>query len=105
MSLIHFRIRGRLIAGFVAVGVVLAAAVGYTVHTVSAVSVLVDRIVEVRTPVALGSAELIGEVYSTLAILRGYLQNASVRPPISGLTADESAELAVCISGWEAGDE
>ena len=77
MSLIHFRIRGRLIAGFVAVGVVLAAAVGYTVHTVSAVSVLVDRIVEVRTPVALGSAELIGEVYSTLAILRGYLQIGS----------------------------
>lgn len=36
---------------------------------------------------------------------RGYLQNASVRPPISALTAEESAELAVCMSAWEAVDE
>jgi len=37
--------------------------------------------------------------------LRGYLQNAGVRPPISGLTAEENAELALCMSAWEAVDE
>jgi 4-hydroxy-tetrahydrodipicolinate synthase len=33
---------------------------------------------------------------------RGYLQNASVRPPISGLTAEESVELAAVITAWDA---
>ncbi len=77
MSLIHLRIRGRLIAGFVAVGIVLAAAVGYTVHTVVGVSVLVERMVDMRTPIALISTELVGDVYSTLAALRGYLQSGN----------------------------
>lgn len=73
MSLIHLRIRGRLIAGFVAVGIVLAVAVGYTVYIVSGVSLLVERMVDLRTPIALNSTELVSNVYSTLASLRGYL--------------------------------
>jgi|SRR5579871_4449805 len=73
VSLIHLRIRGRLIVGFAAVGIAFAAAVGYTVHTASGVSDLVDRMISLRTPVALNSAELVGNVYSTLASLRGYL--------------------------------
>ena len=77
MSLVHLRIRGRLIAGFVAVGIVLAAAVGYTVHTVVGVSVRVDRMVEMRTPIALSSTELVGDVYTTLSTLRGYLQSGN----------------------------
>jgi len=77
LSLIRLRIRGRLIAGFMAVGVVLAAAVGYTVQTVVGVSVVLERIVEMRTPIALSSAELVSDVYSTLAALRGYLQNGN----------------------------
>ena len=36
---------------------------------------------------------------------RGYLQNASVRPPISGLTAEESVELAAVITAWAATGE
>ena len=60
-----------------AVGIVLAAAVGYTVHTVAGVSVLVERMVDMRTPVALISTELVGDVYSTLAALRGYLQSGN----------------------------
>jgi 4-hydroxy-tetrahydrodipicolinate synthase len=36
---------------------------------------------------------------------RGYLQNAYVRPPISGLTAEESVELAAAITGWDAAGE
>ena len=60
-----------------AVGFVLAMAVGYTVHTVAGVSVVVTRIVQMRTPIALNSADLVGDVYSTLASLRGYLQSAN----------------------------
>ncbi len=73
MPLLHLRIRGRLIAGFIAVGTVLAEAVGYTVYTMTGVSVLFERVVNVRAPVSLGSTELVGNVYSTLAALRGYL--------------------------------
>jgi methyl-accepting chemotaxis protein len=73
----HLRIRGRLIAGFAAVGIVLAAAVGYAVHTVAGVSVMVERMVDMRAPIALISTELVGDVYSTLAALRGYLQSGN----------------------------
>ena len=77
LSLIRLRIRGRLIAGFVAVGIVLAAAVGYTVHTVGGVSAMVERMVNMRTPIALSSTEMVGDVYSTLAALRGYFQSGN----------------------------
>ena len=77
LSLIRLSIRGRLIAGFMAVGIVLVAAVSYTVQTVVGVSVVLERMVELRTPIALSSAELLGDVYSTLAALRGYLQNGN----------------------------
>ncbi|PWB57562.1 MAG: methyl-accepting chemotaxis protein, partial [Bradyrhizobiaceae bacterium] len=60
-------------AGFVALCLVLAAAVGYTVFTVGGVSAIVERMVMLRTPVALGSTEMVGNLYSTLATLRGYL--------------------------------
>jgi methyl-accepting chemotaxis protein len=73
LSVFNFRIRGRLIAGFAAVCAVLAAAVGYTVLTVGGVSQTVDRMVTLRTPVALDSTEMVGNLYSTLATLRGYL--------------------------------
>jgi methyl-accepting chemotaxis protein len=67
------RIRGRLIAGFAAICAIIAVAVGYTVFAVGAVSTIVDRMVNLRTPVALESTEMVGNLYSTLATLRGYL--------------------------------
>ena len=67
------RIRGRLIAGFAAVCAIIAMAVGYTVFAVGGVSTIVDRMVNLRTPVALESTEMVGNLYSTLATLRGYL--------------------------------
>ena len=79
MSLIRLRIRGRLIAGFVAVGIVLAVAVGYTVYTVAGVSAVVERMVNMRTPIALTSTEMVGDVYSTLAALRGYFQSGNAQ--------------------------
>jgi len=67
------RIRGRLIAGFAAICAIIAMAVGYTVFAVGGVSTIVDRMVNLRTPVALESTEMVGNLYSTLATLRGYL--------------------------------
>jgi methyl-accepting chemotaxis protein len=69
----RFSIRNRLMVGFAALCAVLAAAVGYTVYTVGGVSVLVERMVNLRTPVALESTQLVGNLYSTLSTLRGYL--------------------------------
>src|SRR5438105_4320207 len=69
----RLRIRGRLIAGFAAVCATIAIAVGYTVFAVGGVSTIVDRMVNLRTPVALESTEMVGNLYSTLATLRGYL--------------------------------
>ncbi|MDA9544445.1 MULTISPECIES: methyl-accepting chemotaxis protein [unclassified Bradyrhizobium] len=73
MSFFQFRIRGRLIAGFAAVCVIIAASVGYTVFAVGGVAMTVDRMANLRVPVALASTELVGNLYSTLATLRGYL--------------------------------
>lgn len=70
---LKLRIRGRLIACFIAVCAIFALAVGYTVFAVGGVSTVVSRMVSLRTPVALASTELVGNVYSTLATLRGYL--------------------------------
>ncbi|MEH2709865.1 methyl-accepting chemotaxis protein [Bradyrhizobium elkanii] len=70
---LNFRIRGRLISGFVAVCAIIALSVGYTVFAVGGVSISVGRMVNLRVPVALGSTELVGNLYSTLATLRGYL--------------------------------
>ncbi|WMT72666.1 methyl-accepting chemotaxis protein [Bradyrhizobium sp. Ash2021] len=70
---LNLRIRGRLIAGFVAVCAIFALAVGYTVFAVGGVSTIVSRMVNLRTPAALASTELAGNLYSTLATLRGYL--------------------------------
>ncbi|MGY4282655.1 methyl-accepting chemotaxis protein [Bradyrhizobium sp. LM2.7] len=67
------RIRGRLISGFLAVCAIIALSVGYTVFAVGGISTTVDRMVNLRTPVALASTELVGNLYSTLATLRGYL--------------------------------
>ncbi|MBR0752946.1 HAMP domain-containing protein [Bradyrhizobium jicamae] len=67
------RIRGRLISGFLAVCAIIALSVGYTVYAVDGISTTVDRMVKLRTPVALASTELVGNLYSTLATLRGYL--------------------------------
>src|SRR5437667_12307977 len=67
------RIRGRLIAGFAAICAIIAMAVGYTVFAVGGVSTIVDRMVNLLTPVALASTEMFGNLYSTLATFRGYL--------------------------------
>ena len=72
-ALFNLRIRGRLIAGFAAICLVLAAAVGYTVVQVGSVATTTERMVNLRAPVAQTSTELVANLYSTLSTLRGYL--------------------------------
>lgn len=72
-SYFKFRIGGRLIAGFAAVCAIIALSVGHTMLEVGRISTTVSRMTNLRTPVALASTELVGNLYSTLATLRGYL--------------------------------
>jgi methyl-accepting chemotaxis protein len=69
----QLKIGARLYAGFAAVCLILALAVGYTISVVGSTAQMVDRMVGLRTPVALTSTELVSNLYSTLATLRGYL--------------------------------
>src|SRR5437868_14140577 len=70
---IRLRMTGRLLVGFAAIVAILAVAVGYTVFMVGGIGTTVDRMVTLRTPVAIQSTQLVGNLYSTLATLRGYL--------------------------------
>ena len=76
-AFLRLRVRGRLIAGFAGVCLVFAGAVGTTVWAVNQVSTATERMVDLRTPVAITSTELVGNLYSTLASLRGYLLTGS----------------------------
>jgi methyl-accepting chemotaxis protein len=72
-AVFDLRVRGRLMAGFGAVCLVLAVAVGYTVVQVGSVATTTERMVNLRAPVSQTSTELVANLYSTLATLRGYL--------------------------------
>ena len=73
MSIFNLRIRGRLLAGFAAICVLLAATVAYTAYAMSDISYRFRRVVDLRAPVAIASTQLVGNLYSTLSTLRGYL--------------------------------
>jgi methyl-accepting chemotaxis protein len=75
--LANVRISGRLIAGFTAVSIILAASVGYTAFVLRGVGQNVDRMANVRMPVSIESAQLASNVYASLAALRAYLMTAS----------------------------
>jgi methyl-accepting chemotaxis protein len=64
-------IRGRLLAGFALICVLLAATVGYTIYAMSDINARVDQVVDLRAPVAINSGQLITHLYATLATLRG----------------------------------
>jgi methyl-accepting chemotaxis protein len=73
MPSLNLRITGRLVLGFATLTALLAAAVGYTSLTLGGVSQSVERMVNLRAPVAIESTQMVGNLYSTLATLRGYL--------------------------------
>jgi methyl-accepting chemotaxis protein len=72
-AITNLRIGTKLTAGFAAVCIVLAVAIGFTIHVITGVAQVVDKMANLRTPIALESTELVGNLYSTLATLRGYL--------------------------------
>ena len=69
----NVRIRTRLLAGFGLICMLLACAVGYSAYAVSNVSQRFRDIVELRSPVAIGSTQMVADLHATLAALRGYL--------------------------------
>ena len=66
-------VRNRLIAGFAAMGLVLAAAIGATFWEVSHISEESDRIVNLRVPTATASARMVNNINASLAALRGWM--------------------------------
>ena len=86
MSYFKFRVGGRLIAGFAAICAIIAVSVGYTVFEIERISTTVDRMTNLRTPVALASTELVGNLYSTLATLRGYLLSGNPQGKLDRLS-------------------
>jgi methyl-accepting chemotaxis protein len=66
-------IRGRLLAGFALICLLLAATVGYTVYVMSDINGRVNQVAGLRAPVAINSGQLVAHLYATLATLRGYL--------------------------------
>jgi methyl-accepting chemotaxis protein len=69
----ELNIRGRLILGFSALCILLAAVVGTTIAKVHTVSEATDRTVNLRVPTAMAASDLVAEVYASLASLRGWL--------------------------------
>ena len=72
-SIAHTGIRTRLLGGFALICILLAATVVYTVFVVSDISARIKHVVDRRAPTAIASTELVGNLYSTLSTLRGYL--------------------------------
>jgi hypothetical protein len=63
MPALNLRITGRLIIGFATLTALLAAAVGYTSFTLSGVNQSVERMVNLRTPVAIESTQMVGSLF------------------------------------------
>jgi methyl-accepting chemotaxis protein len=72
-NLANLRISNRLMLGFAGVCLVLVAAVATTMWKVNILNSGMERTVEVRTPTALAGSELVGNMYASLAALRGYM--------------------------------
>jgi methyl-accepting chemotaxis protein len=81
MPSLTLNIRGRLIAGFSVLCLLLALVVGMTIIRVRSVEQATDRTVSLRVPTALTASRMVADVYASLASLRGWLltDNASFK--------------------------
>lgn len=86
-SISNVGIRARLLAGFALICLLLAATVGFTVYAMSDIAARVEQVVGLRAPVAIASTQLVGNLYSTLSTLRGYL--------LTGNAQDKQARAAM----------
>ena len=99
---IELRMTGRLFAGFGAMTAVMALAIGYTIFAVNGISATVDRLVTLRAPVSIRSTEMVGNLYSTLATLRGYLLTGN--PQGKADRAAQMSEVAAKLSELQASE-
>jgi methyl-accepting chemotaxis protein len=81
MPSVTLNIRGRLIAGFSVLCLLLAVVVGMTIIRVRSVEQATERTVSLRVPTALTASRMVADVYASLASLRGWLltDNASFK--------------------------
>jgi methyl-accepting chemotaxis protein len=57
----------------------LAAAVGYGAYAMSDINARFKTVAELRMPVSISSTQLVADLYSTLASLRGYLPTGDAK--------------------------
>ncbi len=69
----NLNISGRLIAGFAAVALILAVAVGMSIWKVTEIDTTAVRIDTLREPTAAASSNLVMDIQASLASLRGYM--------------------------------
>src|ERR1051325_11400648 len=71
--LANLRIRSRLILGFGIVCLILAASIGITILKVGEGNSVTQLTINVRVPTALAGDMVVGQVYGSLAALRGWM--------------------------------
>jgi methyl-accepting chemotaxis protein len=69
----NLRIRSRLILGFGIVCLILAASIGFTILKVGEGNAVTQRTINVRVPTALAGDKVVGQIYGSLAALRGWM--------------------------------
>ena len=72
-GLFKFGIRKKLVAGFLAVSLVLVGAVSATLVEVNKIQKVTNRIVELRMPTAAASTSIVNNINASLAALRGFM--------------------------------
>ncbi len=98
-------IRGRLIAGFATISLILALAVGVTIWEVTSIKENTTRIVDLRMPTASSSAAMINDMNASLAALRGWMLtgNAAFKTERAAVWADVdkvSADIDRLSANW-----
>src|SRR5581483_3850385 len=71
--LTNLRIRSRLIFGFSAICLILLASIGTTMWKVAGSNQATQSMVDVRVPTAMAGDRLVGQLYASLAALRGWM--------------------------------
>ncbi len=76
---LNLRIRGRLIAGFAVVCILLVAIVGTAIFEAGGIRQQINRIHDLRVPTANASGSLVRDIYASLASLRGWMLTGNER--------------------------
>ncbi len=72
-GVVSLGVRGRLIAGFAAIALILVLSIGTTIVKVGGIGENVQRINDLRVPTAFASGSMVRNIYASLAALRGWM--------------------------------